>query len=90
MNIGGLKKPAIKLSFIDNGEGICPEYREKIFDPFFTTKAPGKGTGLGLWVSLMIIEGFGGKIGVDSSRRGRYHHERLLSRLSLITIPVSS
>jgi two-component system, NtrC family, sensor kinase len=62
-----LKKPVIKLSIVDNGEGICPEYTEKIFDPFFTTKAPGKGTGLGLWVSFMIIEGFGGKILVDSN-----------------------
>jgi two-component system, NtrC family, sensor kinase len=61
------KKPAIKLSIIDNGEGIRPEYIEKIFDPFFTTKAPGKGTGLGLWVSFMIIEGFGGKLLVDST-----------------------
>lgn len=64
---GGLKKPAIKLSFIDNGEGICPEYTEKIFDPFFTTKAPGKGTGLGLWVSFMIVEGLDGTIRVDST-----------------------
>lgn len=63
----GIKKPAIKLSFVDNGEGICPEYTEKIFDPFFTTKAPGKGTGLGLWVSFMIVEGLGGKIWVDSN-----------------------
>lgn len=50
-------KPAIKISVIDNGEGIRSEYIEEIFDPFFTTKAPGKGTGLGLWVSFMIIEG---------------------------------
>ncbi|MFH0727526.1 MAG: ATP-binding protein [Pseudomonadota bacterium] len=61
------KKPAIKLSVIDNGEGIRPEHIEEIFDPFFTTKAPGKGTGLGLWVSFMIIEGIGGKIQVNSS-----------------------
>jgi signal transduction histidine kinase len=60
-------KPAIKLSVNDNGEGINAENIEKIFDPFFTTKAPGKGTGLGLWVSFLIIEGVGGKIQVNSS-----------------------
>ncbi len=56
----------IKIMFIDNGPGIPEEHIANIFDPFFTTKEPGKGTGLGLSVSFMIVEGFGGKISVDS------------------------
>ena len=56
----------LKIMFIDNGPGIPEENIANIFDPFFTTKDPGKGTGLGLSVSFMIIEGFGGKMTVNS------------------------
>lgn len=46
----------------DNGHGIAADQLETIFDPFYTTKEPGKGTGLGLAVSFMIIDKMGGTI----------------------------
>jgi len=52
----------LKVEFIDNGPGIPEDKLSDIFDPFYTTKDPGEGTGLGLSVSFMIIEGIGGKI----------------------------
>ena len=54
------------IDFQDNGEGIAGERVENIFDPFYTTKEPGKGTGLGLAVSYMIVEQMGGTISVQS------------------------
>ena len=56
----------IQICFEDDGTGISPEHLSLIFDPFFTTKAPGEGTGLGLAVSYMIVEAFGGRISVHS------------------------
>jgi len=39
---------------------------EKIFDPFFTTKDVGKGTGLGMAISLGIIDDHKGTVKVSS------------------------
>ena len=63
----GNEKPRLLVRFRDNGTGIAEEHIRSIFDPFFTTKEPGKGTGLGLAVSYMIIESFGGGIEVEST-----------------------
>jgi PAS domain S-box-containing protein len=46
----------ILISFTDNGCGIEQENITKVTDPFYTTKDPGKGPGLGLSITLNIIE----------------------------------
>jgi len=50
----------------DTGQGIRQENLTQIFDPFFTSKGVGRGTGLGLSVSLGIIQTHGGTVGVES------------------------
>ena len=54
----------VKVS--DTGQGIRQENLTQIFDPFFTSKGVGRGTGLGLSVSLGIIQTHGGTVGVES------------------------
>ncbi|MEW6665000.1 MAG: ATP-binding protein [Thermodesulfobacteriota bacterium] len=60
----------IEISVADTGCGIPPEHLNKLFDPFFTTKEVGHGTGLGLSVTLGIVQRHGGTIRV-SSEAGR-------------------
>jgi len=62
------KNGFVRISFKDNGMGMTEEERVKIFEPFFTTKQPGKGMGLGLFVSYGIIKSFGGDISVESQK----------------------
>lgn len=57
----------IQIRVQDTGSGIAEKDLGRIFDPFFTTKDPGRGTGLGLAISTRIIEGFGGRITVQST-----------------------
>ena len=56
----------VTIRVCDNGKGISEEALENIFDPFYTTKEPGKGTGLGLAVSLTLIEQMGGTLTAES------------------------
>jgi signal transduction histidine kinase len=59
---------SIEIRFTDNGPGIEEDRIQHVFDPFYTTKDPGRGTGLGLSVSYMIIESQGGSIRAESVR----------------------
>jgi signal transduction histidine kinase len=52
----------------DTGPGLPPEAAGKLFEPFFTTKP--SGTGLGLAVSLGIVQAHGGTLAADSPPGG--------------------
>ncbi|MCF8155187.1 MAG: cache domain-containing protein [Rhodoferax sp.] len=44
----------------DSGAGLSDAVRERLFSPFFTTK--NDGNGLGLWISVGLVERYGGTI----------------------------
>jgi signal transduction histidine kinase len=76
------KKDTLVIIIKDNADGIKEEDVSKIFEPYFSTKGK-NGTGLGLYMSQMIIEKqFFGKIDVISSNRGSYFSVEIKKVLS--------
>ncbi|MGH8314937.1 MAG: hybrid sensor histidine kinase/response regulator [Steroidobacterales bacterium] len=55
----------IRIMVADGGPGIPSHLRARVFDPYFTTKPVGVGLGVGLAVSLGIVEAHGGTLTVD-------------------------
>jgi CheY-like chemotaxis protein len=51
----------------DSGHGVSDEVRAQMFEMYFTTRAPGKGTGIGLWLVNRLIHEYDGHVTVDSS-----------------------
>ena len=65
-------RPGVALEVGDSGAGLDHQAREHLFRPFFTTRKDGNG--LGLWISLGLVERYGGSI------RGENWHERGIDR----------
>ncbi len=54
----------------DHGRGIAEHDLDRIFDPFFSTKEVGEGSGLGLSISLGIVERHKGSIRIVNNSDG--------------------
>lgn len=70
----------VRLSIIDNGNGMSTEVAERAVDPFFTTKPMGQGTGLGLSMTYGFVRQSGGQLRVLSTLGEGTRIELLLPR----------
>lgn len=50
----------------DTGSGIPPEVLARVFEPFVTSKGPEQGTGLGLYITKLLVHRAGGVVQVAS------------------------
>lgn len=65
----GQRRPAVRLSIMDNGPGFSPTILARAFEPYVTSKA--RGTGLGLAMVKKIVEEHGGRIDIQNRTDGR-------------------
>jgi signal transduction histidine kinase len=64
------ERGGVAISVHDNGPGIPSDVLDQIFEPSFTTKAQGRGTGLGLALTRLVVTRHHGEIDVQSSPAG--------------------
>ncbi len=63
-------RDGVELVVRDNGPGIPADVLGQIFEPSFTTKPFGRGTGLGLALTRLVVTRHRGAIDVESSPDG--------------------
>ena len=54
----------------DHGPGLSDDVRAHLFEAFYTTKPAGEGLGLGLAISLTIVESYGGTLSARNAPDG--------------------
>jgi signal transduction histidine kinase len=59
--------PDLCFAVRDTGEGIPADRLESVFERFVQVRDDRRGMGLGLYISKCIVEGHGGRIGVEST-----------------------
>jgi signal transduction histidine kinase len=64
----GNNPDGVLIQVQDSGRGFDPGQADLIFEPFFTTRA--QGIGMGLSISLSIIESHGGRLWAESGSKG--------------------
>nr|ABD75763.1 putative signal transduction histidine kinase [uncultured bacterium] len=64
------RRPLVRISITNSGPPIPENELKQVFDPFFTSKEVGKGTGLGMTISYMIISEHQGSIRIRNLENG--------------------
>jgi len=80
-------RPGVLVEVSDTGPGLSERVRERLFRPFFTTK--NDGNGLGLWISVGLVERYGGSIEGLNRRELGEDADGACFRVWLLTEPVA-
>jgi signal transduction histidine kinase len=68
----------VHIAVRDDGHGIAPDVMPHVFEPHFSTRT--SGSGLGLAITRRLVEGWGGRITLESApETGTVVHVVLLS-----------
>ena len=59
-------RAGVRVEVCDTGAGLSQANLERLFSPFYTTK--NDGNGLGLWISVGLVERYGGSIRAGNRR----------------------
>lgn len=76
------------LEFLDNAGGINEEIIDKIFDSHFTTKSEKQGSGIGLYMSKIIIDKSHGELKV-SNKTFEYNSKTYKGANFMIILPIA-
>ena len=60
----------VEILIDDDGPGVPERIEGRLFEPFATTKPPGKGTGLGLYTSYMLVSAMRGSLTLENREEG--------------------
>jgi len=55
------------ITVTDQGDGMRSDVLARASEPFFTTRAPGKGMGLGLFLTRTLLDSLGGHLDLAST-----------------------
>jgi two-component system sensor histidine kinase RegB len=78
--VPSLVNGSLELRVIDEGTGMTDEVLQRALDPFFTTKEPGRGIGLGLFLTRNVISELGGQL--------QFRSKPGMGTEALVTIPL--
>jgi two-component system, NtrC family, sensor kinase len=81
-------RSGVLLEVGDSGDGLDDQAHARLFRPFFTTKADGNG--LGLWISIGLVERYGGSIRGENWRARGIDRPGAVFSVWLLRDPVAS
>ncbi len=61
------RRESVVFEVTDRGAGMDSDMLRRVGNPFFTTKDPGRGMGLGLFLTRTVVEKLGGELDFEST-----------------------